>query len=145
MGDSTASTSGHSSTYTKETTSNHNANTNRVGGLDMTNPESIAVILEFLSLVCSEGKMRDWLGKEGSGFWLHLLRLLCERPIENPSIYSASTNMNLSYAKLETATIKFLSKCCWCHQDNQDLLAELLTEVIIQQNSPGINIESFKI
>lgn len=29
--------------------------------------------------------------------------------------------------------IKFLSKCCWCHQANQKLLAELLTEVISQQ------------
>ena len=42
-----------------------------------------------------------------------------------------------SYAKLESAMIKFLSKCCWCHPANQKLLAELLTEVIIQQKAPA--------
>ena len=55
---------------------------NRVEGLDMTDPESIAIVLEFFSLVCSEGKMRNWLGKEGSNFWLPLLTLLSDRPIE---------------------------------------------------------------
>lgn len=60
----------------------------RTVGLKMTEPDSIAVVLEFFSLVCSEGKMRDWLGKEGNGFWLPLLTLLSERPIENPSASS---------------------------------------------------------
>lgn len=54
----------------------------------MTEPESIAIVLEFLTLVCSEGKMRDWLGKKGYGFWLPLLSLLSNRPIENPSLSS---------------------------------------------------------
>lgn len=61
---------------------------NKVEGLDMNEPESVAIVLEFLSLICSEGKMRDWLGKEGSGFWLPLLTLLSDRPIENPSTSS---------------------------------------------------------
>jgi len=51
----------------------------------MTKPESIAVVIEFLTLVCAEGKMRDWLGEEGRGFWLPLLSLLSNRPIESPS------------------------------------------------------------
>ena len=54
----------------------------------MTEPESIAMVLEFLTLVCSEGRMRDWLGKEGRGFWLPLLSLLSNRPVENPSLSS---------------------------------------------------------
>lgn len=58
-------------------------------GLCMTEPESIAVVLEFLTLVCSEGRMRDWLGKEGRGFWLPLLSLLSNRPVENPSLSSS--------------------------------------------------------
>lgn len=31
--------------------------------------------------------------------------------------------------------IKFLSRCCWCHLENQKLLAELLTDVISQQRT----------
>lgn len=61
---------------------------NHANGLNMTEPESITVVLEFLSLLCSEGRMRDWLGKEGSGFWLPLLTYLSNRPIENPSMSS---------------------------------------------------------
>lgn len=41
----------------------------------------------------------------------------------------------MAYAKLESAMIKFLSKCCWCHPANQELLAGLLTQVIMHQNS----------
>lgn len=40
---------------------------------------------------------------------------------------------SVSYASLESAMIKFLSRCCWCHLENQKLLAELLTDVISQQ------------
>jgi len=55
------------------------------GGLCMTKPESIAIVIEFLTLVCAEGRMRDWLGEEGRNFWLPLLSLLSNRPIESPS------------------------------------------------------------
>jgi baculoviral IAP repeat-containing protein 6 len=61
---------------------------NKIGRLNMTEPESMAIVLEFLSLVCSEGEMRDWLGKDGCGFWLPLLTLLSDRPIENSSASS---------------------------------------------------------
>ncbi|XP_015597939.1 baculoviral IAP repeat-containing protein 6 isoform X3 [Cephus cinctus] len=110
---------------------------NNFNGLSMTEPDSIAVVLEFLSLVCSEARMRDWLGKEGRGFWLPLLSLLSNRPIENPSAsISRCSKTNVSYASLESAMIKFLSRCCWCHPVNQHLLAELLTDVISQQRAP---------
>jgi len=46
--------------------------------------------------------------------------------------YSCSKR-DASYASLESAMIKFLSRCCWCHLTNQKLLAKLLTEVISQQ------------
>ncbi|XP_011349517.2 baculoviral IAP repeat-containing protein 6 isoform X2 [Ooceraea biroi] len=107
---------------------------NYPGGLCMTKPKSITVMIEFLTLVCSEGKMRDWLGQEGRGFWLPLLSLLCSRPVESPStsVFSSSKR-DASYASLESAMIKFLSRCCWCHLTNQKLLAKLLTEVISQQ------------
>lgn len=42
---------------------------------------------------------------------------------------------SISYASLESAMIKFLSRCCWCHFENQKLLAELLTDVISQQRT----------
>ncbi|KAK9296171.1 hypothetical protein QLX08_009734 [Tetragonisca angustula] len=109
---------------------------NYFGGLCMTEPESIAMVLEFLTLVCSEGRMRDWLGKEGRGFWLPLLSLLSNRPVENPSLSSLRcSKTSISYASLESAMIKFLSRCCWCHLENQKLLAELLTDVISQQRT----------
>ncbi|XP_034941309.1 baculoviral IAP repeat-containing protein 6 isoform X2 [Chelonus insularis] len=110
---------------------------NNSSGLNMMEPDSIAAVLEFLTLVCSEGKMRDWLGREGRGFWLPLASLLSNRPVENPSITFA--RINVSYTKLESSMIKFLSKCCWCHPYNQKLLAELLTDVILQQRvSPNV-------
>lgn len=110
---------------------------NNHSGLCMTEPESIAVVLEFLSLVCSEGRMRDWLGKEGNEFWLPLLSLLSNRPIENPSTSSSrNSKTSLAYGTLESAMIKFLSRCCWCHPANQKLLAELLTDVILQHRTP---------
>ncbi|XP_035734374.1 baculoviral IAP repeat-containing protein 6-like isoform X2 [Vespa mandarinia] len=109
---------------------------NHSGGLSMTDPESIAMVLEFLTLVCSEGRMRDWLGTEGRGFWLPLLSLLSNRPIENPSVSSMRcSKTNVAYASLESAMIKFLSRCCWCHRANQKLLAELLMDVISQQRT----------
>ncbi|XP_076233643.1 BIR repeat containing ubiquitin-conjugating enzyme [Calliopsis andreniformis] len=129
MGDSDLTDSdegGESSTQTNS----------HLGGLNMTEPESIAMVLEFLTLVCSEGRMRDWLGKEGRGFWLPLLSLLSNRPIENPSVSSLRcSKTSVSYASLESAMIKFLSRCCWCHLENQKLLAELLTDVISQQRT----------
>lgn len=48
--------------------------------------------------------------------------------------YSCS-KISTSYASLESAMIKFLSRCCWCHLANQKLLARLLTEVISQQRT----------
>ncbi|XP_012256631.2 baculoviral IAP repeat-containing protein 6 isoform X2 [Athalia rosae] len=116
--------------------SSHQTN-NNLDGLCMTEPESISMVLEFLSLICSEGRMRDWLGKEGRSFWLPLLSLLSNRPIENPSVCSSRcSKTSVSYSSLESAMIKFLSRCCWCHPVNQKLLAELLTDVISQQRTP---------
>ncbi|KAM0728904.1 Baculoviral IAP repeat-containing protein 6 [Formica fusca] len=119
----------------KATDSSSGSN-NYSGGLCMTKPESIAIVIEFLTLVCSEGRMRDWLGKEGHGFWLPLLSLLSNRPIESPaSVASSCSKTSASYASLESAMIKFLSRCCWCHFANQKLLAKLLIEVISQQRT----------
>ncbi|KAL0100417.1 hypothetical protein PUN28_019635 [Cardiocondyla obscurior] len=109
---------------------------NYSGGLCMTKPESIAVVIEFLTLVCTEGRMRDWLGEEGRGFWLPLLSLLSNRPIESPSASASScSKISASYALMESAMIKFLSRCCWCHLANQKLLATLLVEIISQQRA----------
>ncbi|XP_067212436.1 baculoviral IAP repeat-containing protein 6 isoform X3 [Linepithema humile] len=111
--------------------------------LNMTKPENIAIVIEFLTLVCSEGRMRDWLGTEGRDFWLPLLSLLSNRPIESPSASASScSKISTSYATLESAMIKFLSRCCWCHLANQKLLAKLLTEVISQQRTTS-NVRYF--
>ncbi|XP_044597131.1 baculoviral IAP repeat-containing protein 6 isoform X2 [Cotesia glomerata] len=113
--------------------------TQNISGLNMYNPDSIATVIEFLTLVCSEGKMRDWLGEEGRIFWLPLVTLLNSKPVESPS--TSFAEVNVSYTKLENATIKFLSKCCWCHPHNQKLLAELLTDVISQERVSPFNMK----
>lgn len=53
----------------------------------------------------------------------------------NHIIYHRCSKTNVSYAFLESAMIKFLSRCCWCHRANQKLLAELLMDVISQQRT----------
>ncbi|XP_076225750.1 BIR repeat containing ubiquitin-conjugating enzyme isoform X2 [Nomia melanderi] len=126
--DDTSLTNSDKASETSTQTNNH------FDGLCLTEPESIAMVLEFLTLVCSEGRMRDWLGKEGHGFWLPLLSLLSNRVVESPSVSSSRcSKTSISYASLESAIIKFLSRCCWCHLENQKLLAKLLTDVISQQ------------
>jgi len=49
--------------------------------------------------------------------------------------YCSCSKTSASYALLESAMIKFLSRCCWCHLANQKLLAKLLIEVISQQRT----------
>lgn len=53
----------------------------------------------------------------------------------NHIIHRRCSKTNVSYAFLESAMIKFLSRCCWCHRANQKLLAELLMDVISQQRT----------
>lgn len=50
-------------------------------------------------------------------------------------VFYRCSKTSVSYASLESAMIKFLSRCCWCHLENQKLLAELLTDVISQQRT----------
>lgn len=107
-------------------------------GLFMNDPENVAVILDFLTIVCFEGQMRDWLGTAGDSFWLPLLSLLGSRPVESPTKSSSkSTRTSASFERLESSVIKFLSKCCWGHPSNQRLLAEILIAVINQQRAPS--------
>ena len=50
-------------------------------------------------------------------------------------LFCSCSKTSASYALLESAMIKFLSRCCWCHLANQKLLAKLLIEVISQQRT----------
>lgn len=121
----------------KAESSRRTATTNNLGLL-MNDPENVAVILDFLSIVCFEGQMRDWLGTVGDCFWLPLLSLLGSRPVESPTKSSSkSTRTSASFERLESSVIKFLSKCCWGHPSNQRLLAAILIEVITQQRAPS--------
>lgn len=71
----------------------------------MTRPENIAIVIEFLTILCSEGRMRDWLGTEGRDFWLPLLSLLSNRPLESPSA-SALRYLHLRYGCLLSGKLK---------------------------------------
>nr|XP_022908652.1 baculoviral IAP repeat-containing protein 6 isoform X2 [Onthophagus taurus] len=92
--------------------------------------EKVTVILKFFADVSEEKLMRDWLGSsEGSSFWLPLLQFLCKKPTNKRSVHSES------FAQLEEVCVRFLSKCCLCHPNNQTLLAKVLCEVIGQQTN----------
>ena len=86
--------------------------------------DTISSILYFFAEVCTESKMRDWLGSpDGSIFWTPLLALLSAAETLAPT-------RGECYSRLEAAMVKFLSRCCWCHSSNQQLLARVLCNVI---------------
>ncbi|GAB6020665.1 hypothetical protein CHUAL_003335 [Chamberlinius hualienensis] len=103
--------------------------------------DMVTTILNFFSELCLEGAMRDWLGRtEGSIFWLPLLSILCRPLCHGPlSLVLGTSFMNFSRltsqqtSMLEVATIRFLTRCCWCHPHNQQLLAKVLCGVINRQ------------
>uniref|UniRef100_A0A1B6HP87 UBC core domain-containing protein n=2 Tax=Homalodisca liturata TaxID=320908 RepID=A0A1B6HP87_9HEMI len=113
---------------------NHVIKENGKSSSPMVQLEVVSTILQFFAEVCSEGIMRDWLGSnEGSEFWLPLLTVLCSRPSTTPRCEM----MSESLSSLESATVKFLSRCCWGHPTNQKLLANVLCDVISQQRTHG--------
>ncbi|XP_075222220.1 BIR repeat containing ubiquitin-conjugating enzyme isoform X2 [Lycorma delicatula] len=116
-----------------EKTSGRNHVLSRVNaGKSVMCAETMAVILKFLAEVCMEGEMRDWLGSpEGSLFWAPLLTMLCNKPQDD----DRCEMMNDMLYKLESATVKFLSRCCWCHPNNQKLLSKVLCDVICRHKT----------
>ncbi|XP_049817886.1 baculoviral IAP repeat-containing protein 6 isoform X3 [Aethina tumida] len=93
--------------------------------------EKVIGVLKFFTEVCDEKVMRDWLGsEEGSSFWLPLLMKLCKKSSTNTSSLPSE-----SLVQLEEICVKFLSKCCLCHQLNQTRLAQVLCQVISLQKN----------
>ncbi|KAK4884383.1 hypothetical protein RN001_000654 [Aquatica leii] len=93
--------------------------------------ENVTAVLKFFADVCDEKVMRDWLGsKDGSSFWLPLLQWLCKRPSTKRSNLKSEV-----HTQLEEICVRFLSKCCLCHSNNQSLLAKILCDVISQQRN----------
>lgn len=93
--------------------------------------ENVTAILKFFTDVSDEKIMRDWLGSEdGSSFWLELLNWLCKKPfIKHSNLQSEA------HAQLEEVCVRFLSKCCLCHPNNQARLAKVLCKVIELQTN----------
>lgn len=93
--------------------------------------KNVTAILKFFADICEEKLMRDWLGSpEGSHFWLPLLQYLCKNGTGKKSSLRST-----EHTYLEEVCVRFLSKCCLCHSNNQTLLAKVLCEVISQQTS----------
>lgn len=105
---------------------------NKMDRVPMAKLENVTSILRFLADICSEQSMRDWLGTpDGSSFWLPLLQWLCRKqPLQVISQLKSETR-----AQLEDVCVRFLSRCCLCHPNNQRLLARVLCEVISQQSN----------
>lgn len=100
-------------------------------------------ILNFLSEICSEGHMRDWLGSyEGSVFWEPLLTLLCNNKLQGSYLDDEITNQ--PFLELEETVIRFLSSVTSCHPKNQDTLTTNLISVIrtTERNNYNININN---
>ncbi|XP_069689782.1 baculoviral IAP repeat-containing protein 6 isoform X2 [Periplaneta americana] len=117
--------------------------TNQQDGLPMLRVDTMAMVLNFFAEVCAEGHMRDWLGSpEGSVFWLPLLSLLCNKSNSCSSVEGQSRCelISESFSALESATVKFLSRCCWCHPTNHQLLSRVLCDVISQQKTIHQNV-----
>ncbi|PSN56888.1 hypothetical protein C0J52_00682 [Blattella germanica] len=117
----------------------------KANGLPMLRVDTMAMVLNFFAEVCAEGHMRDWLGSpEGSVFWLPLLSLLCNKSNSNDNggdeVHSRCELPSESFSALESATVKFLSRCCWCHPTNQQLLSKVLCDVISQQKTVHQNV-----
>lgn len=94
--------------------------------IPMAELESVTAVLKFFADVCAEQAMRDWLGSpDGSAFWLPFLQWLCKK-----QTHAISKLRSESHAQLEEVTVRFLSKCCLCHRDNQKLLAKVLCDII---------------
>ncbi|KAG8233771.1 hypothetical protein J437_LFUL003842, partial [Ladona fulva] len=101
-----------------------------IDGLGEFQVDTMTVVLNFFAEVCSEGRMRNWLGSaEGSSFWFPLLNLLCNSPGPNGSLDRCELATE-AYSALESATVKFFARCCWCHSANQQLFSNVLCEVI---------------
>lgn len=107
----------------------------------MSQLDKCKAILKFFADVCEEKVMRDWLGSfESSIFWSPLLNYLCNdcgRSTNNDDRYVKTTSQlkSESHAQLEEMCVKFLSKCCLCHNNNQLLLSKVLCEVIRKQTN----------
>lgn len=87
-------------------------------------------ILKFFADLSDEKPMRDWLGSvEGSGFWFFLLMWLCEDAVTKESSVQSE-----AHAQLEEICVKFLSKCCLCHPQNQENLATVLCKVSVKDS-----------
>ncbi|XP_039282031.1 baculoviral IAP repeat-containing protein 6 isoform X3 [Nilaparvata lugens] len=98
--------------------------------------DAMGVMLKFLEEVCMAGQMRDWLGSpEGSIFWGPLLSLLCNKPTNEKSLQFCRCDVSSTLHSLESATVSFLARCCWCHPNNQKLLAKVLSDVISQHKT----------
>ena len=96
----------------------------------------IAPVLDFFTELCSQLRMKNWLGSlEGSVFWTPLLTLLCNisanqaqsHVLGSPRKHQVLTTSQRS--AVETATITFFSRCITCHQTNQKLLAQVICDV----------------
>ncbi|XP_065205960.1 baculoviral IAP repeat-containing protein 6-like isoform X3 [Planococcus citri] len=100
--------------------------------LPMMHIDTISSILLFFSELSWEGSIRTWLGSaEICVFWEHLLEYLCKTV---PSMHMIRNDLpSESLLKLEDATIKLLSKCCWCYPKNQKTLAQIICSVICHQ------------
>lgn len=111
------------------------------GGCSMVNVVKVTEILDFMSEICSEGHMRDWLGSyEGSVFWEPLLTLLCNNKLQMQSSHSNDDTSNQPYLELEETVIKFLSHVTSCHPKNQDTLTTNLISVIRTTERNNYNI-----
>ena len=102
----------------------------------------IASVLDFFTELCSQLRMKNWLGSsEGSVFWTPLLTLLCNisanqaqsQTLGSPRKHQVLTTSQRS--AVETATIAFFSKCITCHQTNQKLLAQVICDVTCSRGS----------
>ncbi|CAH0756195.1 unnamed protein product [Diatraea saccharalis] len=104
---------------------------------NQTNPElpsmkNVCQLVEFLRALCSDRRLKDWLGTAGSCFWQPLLMLLCyPRPAES------TWQEGAQYAQLEENTIRLFAELNVCHPANQKLFAHTLHKILESLHCTG--------
>ncbi|XP_061384581.1 baculoviral IAP repeat-containing protein 6 isoform X3 [Danaus plexippus] len=86
---------------------------------------SVCDAVEWARLVCSERRLKDWLGSTGNVFWKPLLKLLCY-PRPNDVTWQESA----AFAALEEHTIRLFAELTVCHTANQKLFASTLHSIL---------------
>ncbi|XP_049878015.1 baculoviral IAP repeat-containing protein 6 isoform X2 [Pectinophora gossypiella] len=99
---------------------------------DLPTMKTICQLVEWTRLLCTDRRLKDWLGGPGAVFWSPLLRLLCY-----PRHPESTWQEGAQYAQLEENTIRLFAELTVCHAANQKLFASTLHGILESLHCTG--------